>query len=163
MGEDARYWRAGRYGAPILESVGTTRPPLRHITAQAHLGSRRGRPRKLCRPSQFVTLTLPDDVITARRGIDADLSRTIVRVTQPLVPRVSSAPAELFSYGDRSVIIVRPSQVLRDRNGGLPVLRPRSDHDGTRSAHFHSLSYRSPDAIADSAARRRKPASCSTR
>ena len=147
-----------------LESVGlTTRPPLRHITAQAHLGSRRGRLRKFCRPSQFVTLTLPDDVITARRKIDADLSRAIVRVTQPLVPSVSSAPAELFSYGDRSVIIVRPSQVLRDRTGGFPVLRPRPDHDGTRSAHFHSLSYSSPDAIADSAARRRKPASCSTR
>ena len=45
------------------------------------------------------------------------MSRAIVRVTQPLVPSVASPPAELFSYGDRSVIIVRPSQVLRDRTG----------------------------------------------
>ena len=101
-----------------LEAIGlTTRSPSRHHTAQAHPGSRRGRPRKFGRSSQPVTLTLPDDVIAALRGIDADLSRAIVRVTQPLVPSVSSPPAELFSYGDRSVIIVRPSQILRDRTG----------------------------------------------
>jgi hypothetical protein len=80
-------------------------------------GSRRGRPRKFGRPSRAVTLTLPEDVIATLQAIDTDLSRAIVRTMEPLTPREPGAPAELASYGNRSVILVPPSRVLRERTG----------------------------------------------
>src|SRR5688572_29153579 len=80
-------------------------------------GSRRGRPRKFGRPSRAVTLTLPEDVIATLQGIDPDLSRAVVRAMQTLAPREPAAPAELASYGNRSVILVPPSRVLRERTG----------------------------------------------
>jgi len=80
-------------------------------------GSRRGRPRKFGRPSRAVTLTLPEDVIATLQGIDADLSRAVVRALQTLTPQEPAAPAELASYGNRSVILVPPSRVLRERTG----------------------------------------------
>jgi hypothetical protein len=80
-------------------------------------GSRRGRPRKFGRPSRAVTLTLPEDVIAMLQGIDADLSRAVVRAMQTLTPQEPAASAELASYGNRSVILVPPSRVLRERTG----------------------------------------------
>ena len=80
-------------------------------------GSRRGRPRKFGRPSRAVTLTLPEDVIASLQAIDTDLSRAVVRAMEPLAPREPASPAELASYGNRSVILVPPSRVLRERTG----------------------------------------------
>ena len=91
--------------------------PSRHYTSKNKSGSRRGRPRKFGRPSRAVTLTLPNDVIAVLQGIDQDLSRAMVRATQTLVQTPPAPAAELFSYGDRSVIIVPRSRVLRERTG----------------------------------------------
>ena len=127
--------------------------PSRHYTAKTNPGSRRGRPRKFGRPSRAVTLTLPDDVIAVLQGIDADLSRAIVRATQPLVPAAPSPPAELFSYGDRSVIIVPRSRVLRERTG--VELVPLSDGRALMSLDYQlsvpQLELQLTDAIADPA------------
>jgi hypothetical protein len=123
----------------------------RYYTSKSVPGSRRGRPRKFGRPSRAVTLTLPDDVIAALQGIDTDLSRAIVRATQPLVPTAPSPPAELFSYGDRSVIIVPRSKVLRERTG--VELVPLSDGRALISMDYQlsvpQLELQLTDAIAD--------------
>jgi hypothetical protein len=80
--------------------------------------SRRGRPRKFGRPSRAVTLTLPEDVIAALTSIDADVSRAVVGLVEPLaadvVPR---PPAELSKYGDSAVIVIRPCRVLNHMQG----------------------------------------------
>ena len=90
----------------------------RSSAAKSSEGSRRGRPRKFDRPSRAVTLTLPEDVIAALQAIDTDLSRAVVRTTRPLSPVAApKAPAELASYGNRSVILVPRSRALRERTG----------------------------------------------
>ena len=131
------------------ESIGlTTRSPFGAHIAQAHLGLRRGPPRKFGRPSQPVTLTLPDDVIAALLGIDADLSRAIVRVTQPLV-RVSRARlpscSVMATVGSSLGVRVRSCET-RPAGADFPVRRPRTDHDSTLSSHCHSSSYGLPRA-----------------
>jgi hypothetical protein len=71
--------------------------------------ARRGRPQKFGRPARAVTLTLPEDVIAALSGIDDDLSRAVVELSQPLVADVVARPvAELAKYGDSAVIVVKP-------------------------------------------------------
>lgn len=127
--------------------------PSRHYTAKSTAGSRRGRPRKFGRPSRAVTLTLPDDVIAVLRGIDADLSRAIVRATQPLVPSAPSPPAELFSYGDRSVIIVPRSRELRARTGVelVPLSDGRALISMDNQLSVPQLELQLTDAIADPA------------
>ena len=73
------------------------------------LHARRGRPQKFGRPSRPVTLTLPEDVISALSGVDDDLSRAIVRLSQPLVADVAHRPpAELSKYGHSAVIVINP-------------------------------------------------------
>lgn len=89
------------------------------------IAPRRGRPRKFARPSHAVTLTLPDEVIDALTAIDADLSRAIVRVTQPEMAKRPHPPAELAVFGRRAVIVVNPSRTLERRTG--VVLVPLSD------------------------------------
>ena len=59
------------------------------------LGPRRGRPRKFMGPSRAVTLTLPDYVLDALGAIDPDLSRAVVRLTQPELAKQPHPPAEL--------------------------------------------------------------------
>jgi hypothetical protein len=80
--------------------------------------SRRGRPQKFGRPSRALTLTLPEDVIAALTSINDDVSRAVVGLVQPLnadvVPR---PPAELSKHGDSSVIVIRPSLVLKRMAG----------------------------------------------
>jgi len=106
----------------------------RSSTAKSSAGSRRGRPRKFDRPSRAVTLTLPEDVIAALQAIDSDLSRAVVRTTRPLAAAAPpKPPAELASYGNRSVILVPRSRALRERTG--VELIPTADGRALISMH----------------------------
>lgn len=78
---------------------------------------RRGRPRKFLGRSAAVTLTLPEEVIAALKCIDSDLSRAIVRLTQPEVAKQPHPPAELAVFGRKAVIVVNPTHTLEDRTG----------------------------------------------
>jgi hypothetical protein len=81
------------------------------------LGPRRGRPRKFVGPSRAVTLTLPDYVIDALSALDADLSRAVVRLTQPELAKKPHPPAELVRFGQSAVIVVNPTRTLEERTG----------------------------------------------
>ena len=81
------------------------------------LGPRRGRPRKFMRPSRAVTLTLPDYVLDALSAIDPDLSRAVVRLTQPELAKQPHPPAELVRFGQSAVIVVNPTRTLEQRTG----------------------------------------------
>ncbi len=70
------------------------------------LVARRGRPRKFDRPSQPVTLTLPQDVVAALRRHDTDLSRAVAALAGPAATLVSHEPAELARYGRSAIITV---------------------------------------------------------
>ncbi len=72
-----------------------------------------------------MTLTLPEDVIGALQAIDADLARSVVRLVQPYLAQPPRAPAELSSFGNRSVILVPRSRQLGARTG--VELVPMSD------------------------------------
>jgi hypothetical protein len=72
-----------------------------------------------------VTLTLPEDVLAALDALDHDLSRAVVRVTQPHLARRPHPAAEVTTFGRRGVIVVNPSRTLEDRTG--IVLVPLSD------------------------------------
>jgi hypothetical protein len=57
-------------------------------------------------------------VITALASIDSDLSRAVVRTLQQASPAGPNSPAELARYaGNRAVILVPPSRMLRQRTG----------------------------------------------
>ena len=86
---------------------------------------RRGRPRKFTGPSRAVTLTLPEDVLTALAGVDDDLSRAVARLAQPAVARQPHAAAELATFGGSAVIVVRPTRTLEERTGVMLI--PLSD------------------------------------
>jgi hypothetical protein len=59
-------------------------------------------------------LTLPEDVIAALTAVDDDLSRAVVRLTQPLVGDIVPKPAaELTKYGDSAVIVITPVEALK--------------------------------------------------
>jgi hypothetical protein len=81
------------------------------------IGPRRGRPRKFQVPSRAVTLTLPEHVIEALGSVDADLSRAVVRLTQPEVAKQPHPPAELATFGTRAVIVVNPTRTLEQQTG----------------------------------------------
>jgi hypothetical protein len=70
-------------------------------------------------------LTLPETVIAALEAVDRDLSRAVVRVTQPALSRRPRASAELAMFGRRAVIVVNPTRTLEKRTGVLLV--PLSD------------------------------------
>lgn len=126
------------------------RTPMQY-TARTLGGSRRGRPRKFGRPSRAVTLTLPEDVIATLQAIDADLSRAVVRAVQPLVRKTPNRPAEVINYGNRAVILVPRSRVLRERTG--VELVPLSDGRALISMDDRlsvpQLELRLTDALAD--------------
>src|SRR4029079_10046721 len=86
---------------------------------------RRGRPRKFAVPSRAVTLTLPEHVIQALERLDLDLSRAVVRVTQPEIRKLPHPAAELSTFGHRAVIVVNPTRTLERRTGVMLV--PLSD------------------------------------
>ncbi len=89
------------------------------------LAPRRGRPRKFVEPSRAITLTLPESVIQALSAVDHDLSRAVVRVTQPEMAKRPHLPAELAMFGRHAVIVVNPTRTLEQRTGVLLV--PLSD------------------------------------
>ena len=82
---------------------------------------RRGRPRKFTGPSRAVTLTLPEEVIAALEAVDRDLSRAVVRVTQPEMAKAPHGAAELATFGHYAVIVVNPTKTLERRTGVLLV------------------------------------------
>ena len=114
------------------------------------MAPRRGRPRKFAGPSRPVTLTLPVETIEALSSVDRDLSRAIVRVTQPKVKRPPRA-AELASFGRRAVILVAASRTLERRAGVSLVPLP----DGRALISFEdtttpaALELRIADALED--------------
>ena len=116
-----------------------------------NISPRRGRPRKFSSPSRAVTLTLPIPVLEALCAIDSDLSRAVVRVTQPELARQPHPPAELVVFGRRAVIVVNPTRTLEERTGIDLVPLP----DGRALISFDSpgtiaaLELRIEDAIED--------------
>jgi hypothetical protein len=74
---------------------------------------RRGRPLKFGRPARSITITLPEDVLSALRARNRDIARAIVNLSST----ASSAPrppaAVLHQVGRGSVIVVRPVAALR--------------------------------------------------
>jgi hypothetical protein len=89
------------------------------------IAARRGRPQKFGRPSRAVTLTIPEDVLAALSTVDQDLSRAVVRLTQPVARRVVPHPAaEVSSYGDSAVIVVRQLKALSRIAGVMLVPLP---------------------------------------
>ena len=74
----------------------------------------RGRPRKFGRSAKSVTLTLPHDVIERLGAMNTDLGRAIVSLVErtPGKPRRTRPPAEVATYGNRSVILVTPVRAL---------------------------------------------------
>jgi hypothetical protein len=68
---------------------------------------------------------LPEHVLVALAAIDHDLSRAVVRLTQPEVAKRPHPPAEVAMFGRRGVIVVNPSRTLEERTG--IVLVPLSD------------------------------------
>ena len=86
------------------------------------LEPRRGRPRKFAVPSRAVTLTLPEHIIDELGGVDPDLSRAVVRVTEARGKKRTAAvaappAAELTRFGRHAVIIVTPSAALGECAG----------------------------------------------
>lgn len=121
-------------------------------TTVESVGVRRGRPRKFATASRAVTLTLPEDIIDALGAVDRDLSRAVVRVTQPEMAKRPHPPAELATFGRRAVIIVNPTRTLEKRaNIGLVPLpdgRALISLDESMTAARLELSIQ--DALADS-------------
>jgi hypothetical protein len=78
---------------------------------------RRGRPRKFAAPSRAVTVTLPEHVIETLAGIDHDLGRAIVRLTQSELAKQPHSPAELEQFGSLAVILINPSRTLEQQTG----------------------------------------------
>lgn len=68
-------------------------------------------------PSRAITLTLPERVIEALAAVDADLSRAVVRLAQPELAKRPHPPAELATFGRRSVIVVHPTRTLERQPG----------------------------------------------
>jgi hypothetical protein len=79
---------------------------------------RRGRPLKFGRPAHSITITLPDDVLTALRARNRDIGAAIVAL---LAGASNAAPVKpavvLHQTGRRSVIVVRPVAALRNIPG----------------------------------------------
>ena len=108
------------------------------------LKMRRGRPQKFGRPARAVTLTLPDDVIAALSGVDDDLSRAVVQLSQPLLKDVvTRPPAELSKYRDSAVIVIKRLPMLTRMPGvslvPLPDGRALISLDEMTSVHEFEL------------------------
>ncbi len=75
----------------------------------------RGRPLKFGRPSQAVTVTLPEDVIARLRRGGADLGQSIVDLVEqrPADPPRPNGTTERVAFGRHAVIVVPPVAALR--------------------------------------------------
>lgn len=110
---------------------------------------RRGRPRKFLGPSRAVTLTLPEEVVAALRGIDEDLSRAVVRLAQREVAKQPHPTAELAVFGRRAVIVVNPTHTLEERTGVslVPLSDGRALISFDRATTIEQLELRLQDAM----------------
>jgi hypothetical protein len=63
-------------------------------------------------------------VIDALGAVDPDLSRAVVRLAQPELGKRPHPPAELATFGRRSVIVVNPSRTLDQQPGVALVHLP---------------------------------------
>lgn len=115
------------------------------------LGPRRGRPRKFLAPSRAITLTLPEHVIDALGAVDPDLSRAVVRLTQPELRKRPHAPAELAHFGQRAVIVVNPTRTLEQWTGVslVPLPDGRALISFERPRTIAEVELTIADAIAD--------------
>ena len=79
----------------------------------------RGRPKKYGRPARAVTITLPEDVLATLSAADADLGRAIVKLVERRGKTLvrTRKPAEIATYGSRSVIVVPDARALRKLTG----------------------------------------------
>ena len=114
------------------------------------LKMRRGRPQKFGRPARAVTLTLPDDVVAALSGVDDDLSRAIVQLSQPLLKDVvTRPPAELSNYGDCAVIVVKRLPTLNRMPGVslVPLPDGRALISLAETMSVHEFELKLADAI----------------
>jgi len=105
---------------------------------------RRGRPSKFGRPSHPVTVTLPDDVVTAFRAVDPDLSRAIVHLSETAGVRPEGPAVALSRYGHRAVIVLTPNRAIERLDGVALVPLPDgralvSLESGTSIAEFEVL------------------------
>jgi hypothetical protein len=105
---------------------------------------RRGRPSKFGRPSHPVTVTLPDDVVTAFRAVDPDLSRAIVHVSETVGVRPGGPSVALSRYGHSAIIVLRPNRAIEQIDGVALVPLPDgralvSLDQGTGIAEFEVL------------------------
>lgn len=98
-----------------------------------------------------MTLTLPDHVIAALGGVDADLSRAIVRLVQPELAGGPRPPAELATFGRRAVIVVNPSRTFERRAGIslVPLPDGRALISFDQSMSIAALELRVADLIAE--------------
>jgi hypothetical protein len=85
---------------------------------------RRGRPSKFGRPSHPVTVTLPDDVVTAFRALDPDLSRAIVQASELAAARAAGPPVALSRYGSSAVIVITRNRLVEKLPGVALVPLP---------------------------------------
>lgn len=84
--------------------------------------AKRGRPPKFDRPSQFVALTLPDEVVRGLRKINSDLGWAIVTLFERRSPSKGADPeriddVELVEIADRRLLIVVNRAVVKSLPG----------------------------------------------
>src|SRR6476659_5581819 len=84
--------------------------------------AKRGRPPKFDRPSQFVALTLPDEVVRGLRKINSDLGWAIVTLFEKGSASKVADPekiddVELVSIADRRLLIVVNRAVVKSLPG----------------------------------------------
>ena len=77
---------------------------------------KRGRPLKFGRPARSLAVTLPEDVISTLRAVDADLGRAIVALAQQRTsaartPRLRRNVDVARTSGQHSLIVVDPAVV----------------------------------------------------
>jgi hypothetical protein len=117
---------------------------------------RRGRPSKFGRPSHPVTVTLPDDVVTAFRAVDPDLSRAIVHVSETAAVRSGGPSVALSRFGHSAVIMLTPNRAIEQLPGVALVPLPDGRAlialgQGTSIAEFEVLVRDALDSDANTA------------
>jgi hypothetical protein len=88
-------------------------------------------------------------VIDAPRADDSDLRRAVVRLAQPELGKQPHPPAELATFGRRSVIVVKPTRTL-DRQRGIALVHlpdGRALISFDRSMTIAELELRLSDAV----------------